>query len=226
MLVPGCSPGLFTKQFVEFAPAADNVANIFSAVIPQRDAADRGAGCDAHGSDPRRRCHDRHATDRCRRHRRRPITTCRRTTRPRRRLAISTTTAGAPVRPSTPQPRTYPYLNDEFFYTGYGGATTIDPGSFRSAATAADGWFKMFEFFEVPSQAIGAIGPVASGIEFRLAAAGHQAGPAQPEPDHGRGGVLQRRGQAERSRSRTGSMRMPWAMPRRMARPINSRSSF
>ena len=34
MLVPGCSPGLFTKQFVEFAPSYGNVANIFGAVIP------------------------------------------------------------------------------------------------------------------------------------------------------------------------------------------------
>ena len=31
---------------------------------------------------------------------------------------------------------------------------------------AADGWFKMFDFFEVPSQAIGAIGPVAQGASF------------------------------------------------------------
>src|SRR5262249_25151597 len=34
MLVPGCPPGLFTKQFVEFSPAADNVTKIFGAVIP------------------------------------------------------------------------------------------------------------------------------------------------------------------------------------------------
>ena len=30
----------------------------------------------------------------------------------------------------------------------------------------ADGWFKMFEFFEVPSQSLGAIGPVAQGTNF------------------------------------------------------------
>ena len=30
----------------------------------------------------------------------------------------------------------------------------------------ADGWFKMFEFFEVPSQSLGAIGPVAQGTDF------------------------------------------------------------
>ena len=30
----------------------------------------------------------------------------------------------------------------------------------------ADGWFKMFEFFEVPSQSLGAIGSVAQGTDF------------------------------------------------------------
>ena len=30
----------------------------------------------------------------------------------------------------------------------------------------ADGWFKMFEFFEVPSQSLGAIGAVAQGTNF------------------------------------------------------------
>ena len=34
MLVPGCSPGLFTKQFVEFSSAAGNVTSIFNAVTP------------------------------------------------------------------------------------------------------------------------------------------------------------------------------------------------
>ncbi len=34
MLVPGCPPGLFTKQFVEFAPSQMNAANIFSTVTP------------------------------------------------------------------------------------------------------------------------------------------------------------------------------------------------
>ena len=32
MLVPGCPPGLFTKQFVEFAPSQTNAADIFSLV--------------------------------------------------------------------------------------------------------------------------------------------------------------------------------------------------
>ena len=66
---------------------------------------------------------------------------------------------------STQQPRTYPYLNDEFFYTGYGGAINYDWGR-PVGGYGGDGWFKMFEFFEVPSQSIGAIGPVACGSNF------------------------------------------------------------
>ena len=34
LLVPGCSPGLFTKQFVEFAPSYNNITNVFSQVTP------------------------------------------------------------------------------------------------------------------------------------------------------------------------------------------------
>ncbi len=63
-------------------------------------------------------------------------------------------------------PRSYPYLNDEFFYSGYGGSDTNDTFQTTVGGYAADGWFKMFEFFEVPSQAIGAVGPVASGTNF------------------------------------------------------------
>ena len=48
---------------------------------------------------------------------------------------------------------------------GFGGSTTLDTGGLVGGY-AADGWFKMFEFFEVPSQAIGAIGPVAPGSNF------------------------------------------------------------
>ena len=60
---------------------------------------------------------------------------------------------------------------DKFFYSGYGGpdaAATIppaDPGGVVDGP-GADGWFKMFEFFEVPSQSLGAIGPVAQGTNF------------------------------------------------------------
>ena len=34
LLVPGCPPGLFTKQFVEVAPSQMNAANIFATVTP------------------------------------------------------------------------------------------------------------------------------------------------------------------------------------------------
>ena len=54
---------------------------------------------------------------------------------------------------------------DKFFYSGYGGVNTLDPGGLVGGY-AGDGWFKMFEFLEVPSQMIGAIGPVANGTNF------------------------------------------------------------
>jgi hypothetical protein len=62
-------------------------------------------------------------------------------------------------------PHSYPYLSDKFFYTGYGAQNTADSGNLVGGY-AADGWFKMLEFFEVPSQMIGSIGPVAQGSNF------------------------------------------------------------
>ena len=64
------------------------------------------------------------------------------------------------------QPPTHPYLSDKFYYTGFGSGATIDIKNSTVDGYAADGWFKMFEFMEVPSQALGAIGPVASGTNF------------------------------------------------------------
>ena len=49
MLVPGCSPGLFTKQFVEFSPAAGNVDQHLQCGDPGVDSADGRAGCDDRG---------------------------------------------------------------------------------------------------------------------------------------------------------------------------------
>ena len=57
-----------------------------------------------------------------------------------------------------------PYLVDKFFYTA-----VARPRCRRSpffGDQTGDGWFKMFEFFEVPSQMIGAVGPVAQGTDF------------------------------------------------------------
>ena len=87
-------------------------------------------------------------------------------------------TAGTPASPGPPPvaatsgsvgsiaPRTYPYLNDEFFYTGYGAIDSSDVFNTTVGGYGADGWFKMFEFFEVPSQSVGAVGPVAAGSNF------------------------------------------------------------
>ena len=132
LLVPGCPPGLFTKQFAEFAPTANNVSTILSLVKSL----------------------------------------------PTNVLVPPATTIAAPTAPSTASnplygsttpltppllPHTFPYLVDKFFYTGQSPppATTSSYGD-----PTGDGWFKMFEFFEVPSQMIGAIGPVAQGTDF------------------------------------------------------------
>jgi hypothetical protein len=149
MLVPGCPPGLFTKQFIEFAPSFNNVESIFKNVAPWTNpifltAAPWGANA----------------------------------VPPAVPTAPNTITWVAPASyatASTPflanfavgsvQPQSYPYLADKFFYTAYGQSNTLDPGGLVGGYTG-DGWFKMFEFFEVPSQVIGAIGPVAQGTNF------------------------------------------------------------
>src|SRR5271165_2677498 len=59
---------------------------------------------------------------------------------------------------------TFPYLVDRFFYTGASNAA--DTGGALVGSQTGDGWFKMFEFFEVPSQMMGATGPVAQGTNF------------------------------------------------------------
>ena len=136
MLVPGCPPGLFTKQFAEFAPTHDERHDLLQAR-------------DGHGE---------------------PDSTpaaCRRDRPPFAYRGTATDFFPQP-RPTPVVPHTFPYLVDKFFYTGYGGPALggAPPTRRWSAATRADGWFKMFEFFEVPSQMIGAIGPVAQGMNF------------------------------------------------------------
>ncbi len=187
MLVPGCSPGLFTKQFVEFAPS-NNIANngnnvsIFGAVIPLFTPPTGGPNATIQGPAA--------------------ATGANPTGTPPSGGSITSNSVQAFNTASTPlfyvsgyatgptsytattpvQPHTFPYLNDEFFYSAYGG---LGYGIFATDATvtappaqplidqgglvggyAADGWFKMFEFFEVPSQAFGAIGTVAQGSNF------------------------------------------------------------
>jgi hypothetical protein len=122
MLVPGCPPGLFTKQFAEFAPSR-TTSGLFAQVQPQ-------------SAPP-------------------PLIT------PFATAATAFVTGSA----ANPMPaHTFPYLVDKFFYTG--ASSAADTGGMLVGSPTGDGWFKMFEFFEVPSQMIGAIGPVAQGTNF------------------------------------------------------------
>jgi len=143
LLVPGCPPGLFTKQFAELAPSSANVTNTLSKVTPVATTLAQPVLPPA-------------------------VPTATYTPS----IVASNPFYGTTVPPTTPlQPHTFPYLIDKFFYSAYGGpippATTppADPGAMVDGY-GSDGWFKMFEFFEVPSQMIGAIGPVAQGTDF------------------------------------------------------------
>ena len=123
MLVPGCPPGLFTKQFAEFAPSRTSSGN-FKQVQPQ--------------SAPPGKAPQSYAT------------------------AAQAFVTGSAVNPVTPH--TFPYLVDKFFYTG--ASSAADTGGTLVGSPTGDGWFKMFEFFEVPGQMMGATGPVAQGTNF------------------------------------------------------------
>ena len=122
MLVPGCPPGLFTKQFAEFAPSRSN-SGLFAQVRPQL-------------APPRLIT---------------PFSTA--------AMAFLTGSVTNPL-----PPHTFPYLVDKFFYTG--ASSAADTGGTLVGSPTGDGWFKMFEFFEVPSPMLGATGPVANGANF------------------------------------------------------------
>jgi len=127
-LVPGCPPGLFTKQFVELAPSQANSATFIGAVtspLATPVVAPPGPAAPASASAP----------------------------------FFNASTATNPI-----VPYTFPYLVDKFFYTAANASATASV-SYVNDQTG-DGWFKMFEFFEVPSQMIGAVGPVAQGNDF------------------------------------------------------------
>ena len=138
MLVPGCPPGLFTKQFAEVAPTSPAST---TRVRPNR-----------------------------------PARTAFKTYPHAHRVAATAPTPSAG--PVVAQHPTYPYLVDKFFYT----SASLRPTAPTPATTRASdqvggptggGWFKMFEFFEVPSPAFGAIGPVAQGSNFDWYPPGH-----------------------------------------------------
>ena len=146
MLVPGCPPGLFTKQFAEFGPSRSN-SGLFAQVRPQL-------------APP-------------------PIITPFST-------AATAFVTGSAINPLPAH--TFPYLVDKFFYTG--ASSAADTGGTLVGSPTGDGWFKMFEFFEVPSPMLGATGLVANGRCSRPAVARHLARSVEPQPDHRRGGLL------------------------------------
>ncbi len=138
-MVPGCAPGLFTKQFAEFAPSAANKAafDAVAAAPPVTPALARPAVLPVGSS----------ATI----------------------AGIGRSNVFSARRASTAdpvEPHTFPYLVDRFFYTAAGNLGTSDTLNSSVGGYAADGWHRMFEFFEVPTQMTGAIGPVAQGTNF------------------------------------------------------------
>jgi len=70
---------------------------------------------------------------------------------------------------NTDESTSYPYLQDRLFYSS---ASPTREGNAAGAGwdavhgPSSGGWYKMFEFFEVPSTAIGATGPAAQGVNF------------------------------------------------------------
>ncbi|HKM56448.1 MAG TPA: hypothetical protein VJY33_23795 [Isosphaeraceae bacterium] len=152
MLVPGCPPGLFTKQFVELPPmppvssgTPGSPLTQFPVPIPPPNYPTAPTPT---SSNP-------------------PVAW------PNGAVAFPAGAKGTSPA-GVAQPHTYPYLVDKFFYTGYGAAasTTTPPSTPLPDlgnlvdGYGGDGWFKMFEFFEVPSQSLGAIGSVAQGTDF------------------------------------------------------------
>jgi hypothetical protein len=78
--------------------------------------------------------------------------------------------AGIPFVPGRPQ--TFPYLIDQFFYTGTSeippptAPPAVPPRPPYIGGPSGAGWFSILEFVEVPSSAAGAIGPVERSQNF------------------------------------------------------------
>ena len=192
LLVPGCPPGLFTKQFAEVAPSQMNAANIFAwsrrscrqfstlaTEHPRRTPRPPRRLC--RRSPPRRRCRScRLAGDgleRCSRDdghdaAARPAPCSPHVTG---RSLIQPTTGDLPrPAPRLPLPGGQVLLlrgldlllSAEHGAPGPGIDDGPQPPVPIVGGPGGDGWFKMLEFFEVPSQMNGAIGPVAQGFNF------------------------------------------------------------
>jgi hypothetical protein len=193
LMVPSCPPGLFTKQFTEQAPGAPVVPRPVGAVTPSTTNF-------SFGTLPSATAYQGNA----------PLWALAGT--PTLTSSPATWTGTSPwplglspatgwtteykdlwvtgVAPVQISPHYYPYLNDEFFYSGAieptapvppavaGGwpnpGILPDQGVHAFSTTSAAyiggpggaGWHKMLEFFEVPSPAFGSIGEVAQGSNY------------------------------------------------------------
>jgi hypothetical protein len=127
LLVPGVPPGLFTKQFVELAPDSTQTPPFPVSTATTMPPAAK------------------------------PATSA--TTSSMANTTVSTAGTPFPVATGTTPapPQTYPYLIDNFFYSG---ATDSVYGR------TSDGWHQILEYFEVPPTNFGAIGEVASGANY------------------------------------------------------------
>ncbi len=136
-LVPACPPGLFTKQFLESPPNPSGTGN-----LPTR-MTDPVLSPDPQFPFLQERP---------------PMVV------PRGGSIVGTQMAASTI-------PVYPYLSDNHFYSAEGLSYTTDNNPIQGGtpgvggATGA-GWHKMFELFEVPTSAMGAIGPVSSGANF------------------------------------------------------------
>ncbi len=148
LLVPGCPPGLFTKQFVE-EPYPGNISYTTG-------TAPNTTTVYTTGWDDQKLNNNNKA--------------------PNPAQAEAGRGDFGAATGVTPSP-TFPYLTDNFYYTAASVAPPIvaqngklDPNYNRLTTEIGGwtgaGWHKMLEFFEVPSSANGAIGPADGGNNF------------------------------------------------------------
>jgi hypothetical protein len=144
-MVPGSPPGLFTKQFVENAPNATWATT--NATPPQTTTPPTTPP-----TPPPPPLNANPPT-----YPKNPNNTGTPPTTP--------VLASLPVQSGIPQ--VYPFLMDEFFYTAASPANlgTTPPLATVGGLTGA-GWFKMLEFFEVPSPVQGALGDTTGGFNY------------------------------------------------------------
>ena len=182
-LVPGCPPGLFTKQFVE-----NNPGNILN--WPQYALRTSSTPAFSTTASPTQTTPGTGAMAS-------PVLF------PNSRLWPNAPTLPRPTVPPIPAPnppyeasdpnpqatsQSYPYLVDEFFYTGadpqaVGPLAGVVPGVIYGgppwgniSGPAGAGWYKMMEFFEVPSTIYGATDEVAKGVNYDWARQDTKAG--------------------------------------------------